>query len=90
MAFVIHDNIKIFIYRSICKRCSKNMKPLWKVININMCADTYTFTHTQKHIDIHVQVQVQLSLFLRAVAVAVAGCGGGGKGGRRQTEPSHN
>ena len=39
---IVFKNQYIYIY----KRCIKNMKPLWKVINIYTCADTYTHTHT--------------------------------------------
>ena len=62
------------------------MKPLWKVINIYMCAYTYIFIQIHIHIYMYicmyrymcvcVFVCVSLSLFLRAVAVAVAGCCG--------------
>ena len=32
------------------------MKPLWKVINIYTCADTYTFIHIHVHIYIYIYI----------------------------------
>ena len=51
LLMTIHDIIKVFIHtKNKCKRCCKNMKLLWKVINIFMRADTYTFIHIHIHI----------------------------------------
>ena len=36
----------------------KDMKPLWKVINIYTCADTYTFI--QIHIHIHMYMYIYI------------------------------
>ena len=33
------------------------MKPLWKVINKNTCADTYTFIHIHAHVHIYILVE---------------------------------
>ena len=57
-----------------------SMKPLWKVINIYMCADTYTFkhihihthtyththsyTHTHTHIHIHIHIYIYMYMYM--------------------------
>ena len=56
----IHDNIYIYIN----VRCSKNTKPLWKVINIYMCAHTYTFTHVHIHVHLHLQLHIHLHIHI--------------------------
>ena len=50
----IHDDIYVYIFT--CKMCiylwymqQKDMKPLWKVENMYMCAYTYTYTYTHSY-----------------------------------------
>ena len=46
------------------------MKPLWKVINIYTCADTYTFihihvrTHTHTHIHTHIHIHTYIYILV--------------------------
>ena len=86
VSVTIHHDMFIYIYQNNRRDVAKNMKTLWKVINIYMCAYTYTFTHVHMHIHLLLRVCVSFSLLLRVVAVAVSSCGGEGRGGRRQTE----
>ena len=82
----IHDDMYKYMYIFLCKRClSTNMKPLWKVENIHMCAYTYTFTHLHFHLHLHkniciythTQIHVHVHVRLR---VRVGGRGEGGEG----------
>ena len=40
------------------------MKPLWKVINIYTCADTYTFIHIHVHIHIYIHIQIHIHILM--------------------------
>ena len=74
VSLTIHDNIKIYFYINVGD-VAKNMKLLWKVINVYMCAYTYIFFHTDTRIHIHVQVHVRVRVRVRVrVSVFVLAC----------------
>ena len=56
----IHDDIYIYIYEKI-DDVAQNMKPLWKVVNIYMCAFTYIFNQIHIHIYICVYIYIYIS-----------------------------
>ena len=59
----IHDDMYKYIYIYLFKRClSTNMKPLWKVINIYMCAFTYIFN--QIHIYIYIYIHMYIYIYI--------------------------
>ena len=62
VSLTIHDDMYKYMYICLCKRClSTNMKPLWKVIDIYMCAFTYIFNQTHIHIHIHIYIYIYIS-----------------------------
>ena len=62
-----------YMFISIRDVCQNNMKPLWKVINIYMCADTYTFKHIHIHIHIHIYIYIYMYMYMY---MCVCVCGG--------------
>ena len=95
VSLTIHDNTYIYIY--ICKRCTKNMKLLRKVINIHVRIHVHLHIHVQVHVHVRVRVRVRVFVFVFVLACcccchcglfwlfACCGCCGGGGRGREET-----
>ena len=52
------------IYVSDLAKKKKNTKPLWNVINMYMCANTYTFTHVHIHMYIHIHTHLYIYIYM--------------------------
>ena len=54
----------IYIYMKNRRDEAQNMKPLWKVINIYMCAFTYIFNQIHIHIHIHIHIYIYIYIYI--------------------------
>ena len=58
-SLTIHDDMFIFLKNR--RDEAQNMKPLWKVVNIYMCAFTYLFNQIHIHIHIYIFIYIFIS-----------------------------
>ena len=53
-----------YMYIFIRDVYQNNMKPLWKVINMYMCAYTDTFTHVHIHLHLHLHIHLHIYMYM--------------------------
>ena len=59
-----NSNSNVVVSVTLHDDMQKNMKPLWKVINIYMCAYSYTFTHVHIHLHLHLHIYIYIYMYL--------------------------